>query len=125
MVAITQEQAEQVLRRWVEVFNTAVRTGDFTLLVALFTEDAVVDFEGIPERGPIEGQDAIAAHYHENPPDDEIRVKRWKTNGDSIAAEFLWSDVPEAVGGCFFLEPRGGRISRLTVALGGPRCRFR
>jgi hypothetical protein len=125
MVAFTNEQAEELLHRTVDAFNTGVRTGDFTTLVDMFADDGVLDFEGIPERGPIVGRDEIAAHYRENAPDDQIRVTRWKIKDDAIAAEFMWRDAPEAIGGCFFIEPRGDRVARLTIALGGPRSRFR
>jgi hypothetical protein len=125
MVSFTTEQAKQLLERQVTAFNAGVRTGDFTAFVNTFTDDAVIDFEGIPERGPIEGRDAIAARYREDAPDDEIRVNRWKVQENTIVAEFYWNDVPEAIGGCFLMEPRDDRIARLTIALGGPRCRWR
>jgi hypothetical protein len=125
MVSYTPEQAEHLLERHVAAFNAGARTGDFRSFVSLFTDDAVIDFEGIPERGPIEGREAIATRYREEPPDDEIRVKRWKLQDNTIVAEFYWKDAPEARGGCFVLEPRDDRIARLTIALGGPRCRFR
>lgn len=124
MVSYTTGQAEQLLKKFVAAFNTGVRTGDFSHVVEFFTDDAALDFEGIPERGPILGRDDIAAHYREDPPDDEILVKRWKMQHNGIAAEFYWRDVPEAVGGCAFIEPRGDRIARLTIAVGGPGCRF-
>jgi hypothetical protein len=125
MVAFTNEQAEALLNRLVAAFNVGARTGDFGAYVALFTDDATIDFEGIPERGPIVGRDAIAARYREDPPDDEIRVTRWKVKDDTISAEFVWNDAPEALGGCFFAEPQADLIARLTIAIGGPRCRFR
>jgi hypothetical protein len=125
MVTFTHEQAEQILRRTMSAFNAGVRTGDFTPFVDLFSADAAIDFEGIPERGPIEGRDAIAARYRDEPPDDEIRIKRWTLKDQTIVAEFYWSDVPEAIGGCFTIEPRDDRIARLTIALGGPGSRLR
>ncbi len=125
MVAFTAEQAEELLRLVVDAFNTGVRTNDFTAFVDLFTDDAFVDFEGIPERGPVSSRDAIASRFRDDPPDDEIRVRRWKVTDGTIAAEFFWRDIPEAIGGCFFLEPRDRKIARLTIALGGPRCKFR
>ena len=125
MVSYTSEQAEHLLQRFVAAFNAGVRTGNFSTFTTFFTDDAVLDFEGIPERGPITGHDEIVAHYRDDPPDDEILVKRWKMNGTAIAAEFYWRDASEARGGCVFIEPRGDRIERLTIALGGPDCKFR
>lgn len=125
MVAFTQEQASALLERQVAAYNAAVRSGDFSHFVALFTDDAVVDFEGVPERGPLVGREAIAENYRENPPDDEIRVKRWKLKDGKIAAEFYWRDIPEAIGGCIIIEPRDDKVARLTIAVGGPGCRLR
>ena len=122
MLARSNEEAQAFLGRLVRAYNSAVRAGDFTTFVALFTDDATLEIEGVPE-GPIAGRAAIAAHYRETQPDDEIRVMRWKAEPQRILAEFCWSDIPEAPGGCFILEPQGDKIARLTIALGGPdRC---
>lgn len=125
MVALTADQAEELLQRHVAAFNAGVRTGDFSAFVDQFTDDAVMDFEGIPESGPFVGRVAIAERYLSDPPDDEILVKRWKIEGDKIVAEFYWSDIREAIGGCFSIVPRDRKIARLTIALGGPSCRLR
>lgn len=106
------------------LYNAGVRTRDFAPLLSIFTDDAVLDFEGVPERGPIAGIAAITRHFEDDPPDDQIRVKRWKPAGPEIVAEFAWTDIPEG-GGCLIVEPRDGRIARLTIALGGPRRLFR
>ena len=42
------------LARHVETFNAAVESGDFAPLVALFAEDARLEFVGVPA-GPFEG----------------------------------------------------------------------
>jgi hypothetical protein len=125
MLTFSPDEAKRLLDRQVSTFNAGVRTGDFRAFVDMFTDDAVIDFEGIPERGPIEGRDAIAARYRDDPPDDEIRINRWKVQDNTLVAEFFWNDVPEAIGGCFVTEPRDDRIARLTIALGGPGCRWR
>jgi SnoaL-like domain len=119
----TNDEAGTLLEHVVSLYNAGVRTGDFGALVALFTDDGVLEIEGT-ERGPVTGRTAIREHFEDEPPDDGIRIKRWKQSPSEIAAEFGWTDIPEG-GGCLFIAPREGRVARLTIALGGPRCRFR
>lgn len=119
----TRDEAEQLLERCVESYNAGVRTRDFRAFLAMLTDDAVLEFEGVPERGPLVGKLAIAQHLQDDPPDDQVRVKRWKTAGSQILAEFSWRDIPEG-GGCLIIRPNDARAARITIALGGPRCRF-
>lgn len=120
----TQDEAGEFLAQIVSLYNTGVRTRDFAPFLALLADDAVLDFEGVSERGPLEGKDAIEQHLRDDPPDDAIRIKRWKYAGETIVAEFSWTDIPEG-GGCLFVERSDGRVARLTIALGGPRRLFR
>lgn len=122
MTESTSATAQDFLDHFVSVFNASVRRGNFADFVRLFAGDAVLEYDGIPDP-PIEGIAAIARRYQENPPDDEIRVIRWKAQGDRIMAEFRWCDIPEASGGCCIIQLRGGEIAHLTVAFGGPASR--
>lgn len=124
MVAVTSEEAELLVQTFVAAFNAGVRSGDFTPCVSMFTNDAVMDFEGIPEEGPFVGRAEIAQKFRADPPDDEIRVIRWQQRGNAISAEFYLRDIPEAIGGCFTIEPRAQRVGKLTVAFGGPGCKL-
>ena len=99
-----------LLRREVAAFNDGVRTGDWSSLVELFTEDAELEFVGIPV-GPFRGRDAIAEAYRGQPPDDEIVVLN--DRGDS--AVYAWSRDPERPAGELHLEERDGAIARLRV----------
>jgi hypothetical protein len=118
------DEAGELLAQIVSAYNTGVRTRDFSGFLALLTDDAVFDFEGVSERGPLEGKSVIGQRLADDPPDDAIRVKRWRHDPAHIVAEFAWTDIPEG-GGCLFIEPHDGRIARLTLALGGPRRLFR
>ena len=118
------DEAGEFLAQIVSAYNAGVRTRDFSGFLALLADDAVFDFEGVSERGPLEGKAAIVQRLADDPPDDAIRVKRWRGDAAHIVAEFAWTDIPEG-GGCLFIEPRDGRIARLTLALGGPRRLFR
>lgn len=55
------------LEHHVATFNTAVESGDFDPLVALFAADAELSFEGVPV-GPFRGRKAIAAACAAQPP---------------------------------------------------------
>jgi hypothetical protein len=99
-----------LLEREVAAFNEGVRTGDWAALVALFTEDAVLEFDGIPV-GPFEGRDAIAEAYRSMPPDDEVVL----LDG---GPRYAWSKEPDRPAGELHLEERDGRIVRLRVVYG-------
>lgn len=120
----TQDEAGEFLERVVAVYNAGVRTRDFSGLLAMLTDDAVLDFEGVSERAPLSGKLAIAEHFEDDPPDNCIRVKRWKKRGDEIVAEFTWVDIPEG-GGCLLLQTQAGRAARITIVFGGPSRLFR
>jgi hypothetical protein len=99
-----------LLDREVAAFNEGVRTGDWSSLVELLTDDAELEFVGIPV-GPFRGRDAIAAAYRAQPPDDEIVVLQ--DRGDS--AVYAWSRDPERPAGELHLEERDGAIARLRI----------
>jgi hypothetical protein len=99
-----------LLEREVAAFNEGVRTGDWSELVALLAEDAVLEFEGIPV-GPFRGREAIADAYRTMPPDDEIIL----IHG---GPRYAWSKEPERPAGELHLEERDGRIVRLRVLYG-------
>lgn len=123
--SLTQDQAEALLDACVRAFNAGVQERTFEKFLELFTEDAVLEFEGINDWGPFEGRDAIAARIERDPPDDQIRVTRRRVWADRIVAEFRWNDIPEARGGDLLLAVRDGRIARLCIAFGGPSTRWR
>ena len=99
-----------LLDREVAAFNEGVRTGDWASLVELFTDDAELEFVGIPV-GPFRGRAAIAYAYRTQPPDDEIVVL--EDRGDS--AVYAWSRDPERRAGELHIEERDGAIARLRI----------
>ena len=99
-----------LLDREVDAFNEGVRTGDWASLVELFTDDAELEFVGIPV-GPFRGRAAIADAYRTQPPDDEIVVL--EDRGDS--AVYAWSCDPERRAGELHIEERDGAIARLRI----------
>jgi steroid Delta-isomerase len=99
-----------LLLREVSAFNVGARSGDWSQLVELFTEDAELEFVGIAV-GPFHGRAAIAEAYRAQPPDDEIVVL--EDRGDS--AVYAWSREPERPAGELHLEERNGAIVRLRI----------
>ena len=76
-------------------------------MVAAFSEDAELVFEGIPV-GPFSGREAIAESYAAEPPDDEIVL----LDGDGT---YAWAREPDVPAGRMFLTERDGEIARLVI----------
>jgi steroid delta-isomerase len=96
-----------MLEAHVARFNDGVRTGDFGPMVAAFSEDAELVFEGIPV-GPFLGREAIGEAYATRPPDDEIVL----LDADGT---YAWASAPEVSAGQLFLTEREGEIARLVI----------
>ena len=112
------EALSAFLERHVETFNAAVRSGDFAPLVALFAEDATLEFAGVPV-GPFHGRDAIAAAYAAQPPTDTMTVLDVRIEDDGTVVEpFSWASDGGARSGEMRLVVEGDRIRRLVVAFG-------
>ncbi|MEW6279795.1 MAG: nuclear transport factor 2 family protein [Candidatus Eremiobacterota bacterium] len=60
-----------LLQTYVQLHNLGVEAGDFHDLLALFSDEAVLEFRGIP-LGPFRGRPAIARAFAERPPDDQL-----------------------------------------------------
>lgn len=77
----------------VAVFNAATASGDFSRLLARFTDDAVVRFENVPGAGVLEfaGREAYTAAYADSPPTDQIDVAGDPREEDgAVIVDFLW-----------------------------------
>ncbi len=96
-----------LLQEHVERFNAGVRTGDFGPMVAAFSEDAELVFEGIPV-GPFAGREAIGAAYAAQPPDDEIVL----LDDDG---RYAWAKEPDVPAGQMVLTERDSEIARLVI----------
>jgi steroid Delta-isomerase len=110
--------AATFLERHVDTFNAAVRTGDFAPLVALFDDDATLEFEGVPV-GPFHRREAIAAAYAAQPPTDTMTILGTRTNEDgTVVEDFSWSADGGVRSGEMRLTVEGERIRRLVVSFG-------
>jgi steroid delta-isomerase len=96
-----------LLEEHVARFNEGVRSGDFDAMVGAFSEDAELDFEGIPV-GPFVGREAISEAYRMQPPDDEIVL----LDADGT---YAWASAPEVPAGQMFLTEGNGEITRLVI----------
>ena len=103
-----------VVDRHVELFNGAVRSGDFAPMLEQFTDDAELVFEGVPV-GPFRGRDAIAAAYAERPPDDEVEVLGVEEQDGAIVAPYSWHADAGRQSGRMIFTTRDDKIARLVV----------
>ena len=108
-----------LLREHIERYNAGVRAGDFSGMVAAFSDDAEMRFEGVPA-GPFYGRAAIAEAYREAPPDDEIVLLADEERPDgTVVGAYAWASEPELRAGWMHLTPGPhGRIARLVVTIG-------
>jgi cysteine desulfurase/selenocysteine lyase len=116
--AATATPGVRLFGEHVERFNEGVRSGDFGPMVAAFTDDARLVFDGVPA-GPFEGQGAIEAAYASMPPDDEIDVVTVdEPDEETVVGRFAWKRTRAL--GTMTLTHRDGEISGLLVAFDPP-----
>jgi hypothetical protein len=95
-------------------FNFGARSGDWSLMLERFADDAELVLPGRP--GPIEGVSAIRSAYLERPPGDEIVVlDAWET-ADGVSGTYAWGRAPEGRAGEIALTVDAGRVTRLVVS---------
>ena len=107
-----------LLDEHVRRFNEGVRSGDFGALVAGFTEDGELRFEGVAV-GPFAGREAIAQAYRDQPPDDEIEVLEADERDGTVVARYAWKQDDGRQAGELYLTPRDGQVARLVVTFSG------
>jgi steroid Delta-isomerase len=105
-----------VVDAYVEHFNAAVRSGDWTAFANSYTEDATVVFTGAPA-SPMHGRREIAAGYAASPPNDTITVTDQQIEGDQVLAHFVWDAAPHQPGGAFRLTIRDGLVAENHIEL--------
>jgi uncharacterized membrane protein len=103
-----------LLHDHVERFNAGVRSGDWEPMVGGFTDDAEMEFRGVPV-GPFVGREAIASAYREQPPDDELRLLDERRVDGRIEARYAWLAEPQVAAGELILTPENGSIRKLVI----------
>ncbi|MEV4410370.1 nuclear transport factor 2 family protein [Catellatospora sp. NPDC049609] len=108
---------DDALRAHVDLFNDAVRSGDWSGFLATFAEDAVMMFVNVPA-GPYVGRDAIVEAYRLRPPDDTMTVTSVHADTpDTASARFRW----DAGGtGTMTVHWSGAQVAELTVEFDEP-----
>ena len=104
----------ELLEEHVRRFNEAVRSGDFAPMLELFSDDALLEFRGVPV-GPFAGRKAIAAAYAAQPPDDEVDVLEIEETAAELRAGYAWRRDDGRRAGDMFLTRDGDRITKLVV----------
>jgi hypothetical protein len=108
-----------VLARYVESFNEGARSGDFAAMVATFSDDAELVFEGLPI-GPFHGRDEIAQAYREQPPDDLIAVRDAVVDGNDVTVVYGWQRDGYSRAGEMRLAIDGEQVRRLVITFDAP-----
>jgi steroid delta-isomerase len=87
---VAEADLRGLLERHVELFNEAVRTGDYGPFLETFSERAVMRFDNVP-MGPFHGLSAIAEAYATEPPTDTMALTAMEEiGGDGVRALFEW-----------------------------------
>jgi steroid delta-isomerase len=109
---VAEANLRALLERHVELFNDAVRTGDYDPYLETFADNAVMRFDDIPV-GPFRGKSEIAEAYATQPPSDTIAlIDMQKVGGDGVKAAFEW----DAGGtGQMFLRWDSGRLVEFVM----------
>jgi RimJ/RimL family protein N-acetyltransferase len=103
-----------LLHDYVMVHNDSVRTGDWRPLGDWLTDDAELEFEGVPV-GPFAGRAEIVAAYERQPPDDEVVIFGVRTEGERVVASYGWLREPAQPVGEMIVTVSGDRIRKLVV----------
>lgn len=103
----------EAVREHEQLFNDAVRAGDFDAFVATFAEEALMTFDGVPV-GPFKGREKIAAAYAAQPPTDTMTI--WSIEEvapETALARFDWDNGGS---GSMQVRWRDGEVADLTIS---------
>jgi steroid Delta-isomerase len=109
---VAQVDLRALLERHVELFNDAVRTGDYDPYLATFADGAVMRFDDLPF-GPFHGKAEIAEAYATRAPSDTMAlIDMQEVGSDGVNAAFEW----DAGGtGQMYLRWNGGKLVELAI----------
>jgi hypothetical protein len=113
---VAEADLRALLERHVELFNEAVRTGDYAPYLHTFADDAVMNFDDFPI-GPFRGKAEIIDAYETQPHSDTMALIDMQTIGsDGVEAVFEWD---EGGTGRMFLRWIGDRLVELSITFTG------
>lgn len=109
---MAEADLKALLELHVELFNEAVRTGDYGPLLATFSDHAVMTFDDVPV-GPFRGKAEITDAYATRGPSDTMALIGMEETGrDGVTALFEW----DAGGtGRMFLRWNSGVLTELAI----------
>ena len=102
-----------LLEHHVELFNEAVRTGDYGPFLDTFADDAVMRFDGVP-LGPFQGRAGIAQAYASRAPTDTMALIDMQELGPNAVRAAL--RVGRRWHGEMYLRWEDGRLVELQIA---------
>jgi steroid Delta-isomerase len=113
---VAEVDLRALLERHVELFNEAVRTGDYAPYLQTFADDAVMSFDDLPI-GPFRGKAEIIDAYANQPPDDTMAlIDMQEVGDDGVEAAFEW----DAGGtGRMFLRWSDSQLVELSISFTG------
>jgi hypothetical protein len=106
--------AAELLAWYIALHNLGIETSDFSPLLALFADDAIVEFKDI-SIGSIQGKDAIVNAFTLRPPSTAIIVSDIEESGLTVRATYSNSTDPFVKLGTIHLESDGEKIRRIMV----------
>jgi uncharacterized protein (TIGR02246 family) len=103
----------EAVQRHVDLFNAAVRSGDYSDFLATFADDAVMRFVGVPA-GPFRGIGEIAAAYAAQPPSGTITIRSIEEVSPDTARVAV--DYDTGGSGSMTVRWRDGQVVDLEVS---------
>jgi len=103
-----------VVHRYVDNHNAGVKGIGWEGLGALFDDDALLEFDGIP-MGPVQGARAIVEIYRAHPPSEPLELIEVQETPDGATASYSWSSSPTVFAGTLSFSIINGLIQRLVI----------
>jgi hypothetical protein len=103
-----------LLAKYVALHNRSVTDHDFEEMMTLFSDDAVLKFEGSFEM-IFEGKSAIANAFARMPPTEHIYTQEAAESPSSTMALYGCNSAPEQVEGVIDIKTENGLITALTI----------
>jgi hypothetical protein len=111
---VAEADLRALLERHVELFNEAVRTGDYGPYLETFADNAVLTFDDLP-MGPYQGRLEIADAYGSQPPGDTMAlIDMHEIGSDAVEAAFEWD---EGGTGRMFLRWDADQLVELSISV--------
>jgi hypothetical protein len=96
------------------LFNSCVRSGDWTPFMDTFADDARLTITNLPIP-PVQGRPAIAAAYARRPPTEAMSLTDVESvDDDTVQVSFVWESGRE---GTMLVRWQDGLVSRVDFSM--------